>query len=280
MHCRYYLNITTLHTISYIMYCYKNIEKQDLWGTGHRLFTCYDLGGGAADAIIVVICCGLWGRRHVGSGPWPGSRPGGARERPRVVERQRLGVQSIMRRSVRRGGSAWWRGLRLALGLVGLRRLRGRVARGVDAVFAGVASGGDGWVMGGAGCVGVTGLEGKGTGLFGRGWGLLLGAFRGEHNYHMILTILMVLNNQNRNVHSLTSPNHVWTRPPGSTLRVGGSYCKMEWTIPLGRGGGHELTGWAVEIQWIQVSIHQHVICASHLTRKCCIGARTHAYNL
>lgn len=68
------------------------------------------------------------------------------------------------------------------------------------AVFAGVASGGDGWVMRCAGCLGVTGMGGKGAGLFGWGWGLLLGA----------------------------SANHVWTRPPGSTLNVGGSCCKME----------------------------------------------------
>lgn len=46
---------------------------------------CYDLGGGAADAITVVICCRLRGRRHVGSGPWSGRWPGRAREGPRVV---------------------------------------------------------------------------------------------------------------------------------------------------------------------------------------------------
>lgn len=48
-----------------------------------------------------------------------------------------------------------------------------------EAVFAGVASGGDRWVMRRAGCLGATGMGGKGAGLFGRGWGLLLGAFRG-----------------------------------------------------------------------------------------------------
>lgn len=266
-------------TAQYFLYITikKPKNKHDLWGTGNALFTCYDLGGGAAEVIIIVICCRLWGRRHVGSGPWPGSWPGGARKRPRVVEWQWVGVQSIVRRSARRGGSSGGGGLRLALGMLGWRRLRGRVARGVDwAVFAGVASGGDGWVMRCAGCLGVTGMGGKGAGLFGWGWGLLLGAFRRKQNYYyMILTILMVLNNQN--IHSLTSANHVWTRPPGSTLNVGGSCCKMEWTIPLGRGGG--LTGWAVEIQGIQMLINQHVICALHLTRKCCIGARTHAHN-
>lgn len=130
---------------------------------------------------------------------------------------QRVGLRTIMRRSVGRGGSAGGRRLRLPLGLVGLRRLRGRVARGVDwAVFALVASGGDGWVMR-AGCLGVTGLGGKGADLLGRGWGLLLGA----------------------------SANHVWTRPPGSALRVRGSYRQMDRTIPLGRRGGRDLTGWA-----------------------------------
>lgn len=54
-----------------------------------------------------------------------------------------------------------------------------------EAVFAGVAAGGDGRVVRGAGCVGVTGLGGKGAGLFGRGRGLLLGAFRGKDNYYM-----------------------------------------------------------------------------------------------
>lgn len=140
-----------------------------------------------------------------------------------MVKRQRVGVQSIMRWSARRGGSTGGGGLRLPLGLVGLRRLRRRVARGVDcAVFARLASGSDGWVKRGAGCMG------KGAGLFGRGWGLLLGAFGGKRNYYRILTILMVLSNQNRNVRYLTSANQVWTRPPGSTLRVGGSYCKMD----------------------------------------------------
>lgn len=53
-----------------------------------------------------------------------------------------------MGRSVGRCGSARGRGLRLPLGVVDLRRLWGRVVRGVDeAVFAGVAAGGDGWVM-------------------------------------------------------------------------------------------------------------------------------------
>lgn len=100
-----------------------------------------------------------------------------------MVGRERVEVQAIMRRSVGRGGTAGGGGLRLPLGLMGLRRLRGWVVRGVDeAFFAGVASGGDGWVMRGAGGLGVTGLEGKGAGLFWRGWGLLLGAFRGRHN--------------------------------------------------------------------------------------------------
>lgn len=194
---------------------------------------CYDLGGGAKEAITVVISCRLWGRRHAGSGPWPGRRPGGAREGSRVVG-QRVGLRTIMRRSVGRGGSAGGRRLRLPLGLVGLRRLRGRVARGVDwAVFALVASGGDGWVMR-AGCLGVTGLGGKGADLLGRGWGLLLGA----------------------------SANHVWTRPPGSALRVRGSYRQMDRTIPLGRRGGRDLTGWAVGIQQIQMLMHENVICA------------------
>lgn len=51
-----------------------------------------------------------------------------------------------------------------------------------EAVFAGVASRRDRRV-------GVPRLGGEGAGLFGRGWGLLLGAFRGKHNYHMILKI-------------------------------------------------------------------------------------------
>ncbi|TNN66150.1 hypothetical protein EYF80_023628 [Liparis tanakae] len=103
-------------------------------------------------AIIVVIYCGLGGRRHAGSGPWLGGRPGGAGERPRVVERQRVGVRPIVRWRVRRSGSAGGRGLRLPQGLESLRRLRGRVARSMDrAVFAGVASRGDGWMMSGAG---------------------------------------------------------------------------------------------------------------------------------
>lgn len=161
---------------------------------------CYDLGSGAADATIIVTSCRLRGRRHAGSGSWPGSRPRGARERSIVGGRQRVGMGSIMRWSVWRGWSAGRRGLRLPLGLVGLRRLRGWVARGVDGVFFdSVASWGDGWVMRGPGCL-DTGLGCEGAGLFGRGWGLLLGA----------------------------SADHVWTGPPGPTLRVLGSYCKID----------------------------------------------------
>lgn len=50
-----------------------------------------------------------------------------------------------------------------------------------EVVFAEVASGGDGWVMRGAGGLGVAGLGGEGAGLFWRGRGLLLGAFTGKH---------------------------------------------------------------------------------------------------
>lgn len=94
-----------------------------------------------------------------------------------------------------------------------------------EAVFAGVASRGDGWVMKKARGLGVTGLGGKGAGLLWWGWGLLLGSFRVKHNYYIALT--MTLNNRNRNVHFLTSANHMRTSPPGSTLRMGGSYCEM-----------------------------------------------------
>lgn len=50
-----------------------------------------------------------------------------------------------------------------------------------EVVFAEVASGGNGWVMRGAGGLGVAGLGGKGAGLFWWGWGRLLGGFTGKH---------------------------------------------------------------------------------------------------
>ena len=158
---------------------------QKHWNTGNvrggKQFTCYNFGGGVEDAIIVVTHGRLRGRRHAGPRSWPRGRPGGAGQRPRLVEGQRVGLLNVVRWGVRRGGSAWRRGLRLPLGMNGLRRLRRRVVRGVDqALFAGVPSGGDGWVMRGAVCLGATELGGKGAGLLRRGWSLLLGAFRGK----------------------------------------------------------------------------------------------------
>lgn len=44
-------------------------------------------------------------------------------------------------------------------------------------------TGRDGWVLRGTGCLGVTELRGERAGLFGWGWGLLLGAFRGKRTY-------------------------------------------------------------------------------------------------
>lgn len=59
-----------------------------------------------------------------------------------------------------------------------------------EAVLAGVPSGGDGRVMGGAGRLHVAVLGGKGAGVFRRGGGLLLGAFHVEiwllHHINMI----------------------------------------------------------------------------------------------
>lgn len=56
------------------------------------------------------------------------------------------------------------------------------MARRLDqAVFAGVASGGDGWVMRGAG--GVASLRGKGAELLGGGRSLFLGAFGGKRPF-------------------------------------------------------------------------------------------------
>lgn len=65
---------------------------------------------------------------------------------------------------------------------MGLWGLWGWVVWGMDeVVFAEVASGGNGWVMRGAGGLGVAGLGGKGAGLFWWGWGRLLGGFTGKH---------------------------------------------------------------------------------------------------
>lgn len=142
-----------------------------------RTFTCDDLGGGAADAVAAVVCGGLGGRRHVGSGAWLRNGPGGAREGPVLVGRQWAGLGALRKRGVWRGGGAGWRGLGLYGGLVRGWRLRGGVSRGVDgAVLARVAPRGDGGIMGGARCL-ATRLRCKWTGLFWGGGGLLLGTF-------------------------------------------------------------------------------------------------------
>lgn len=104
------------------------------------------------------------------------------------MEGQRVGVRAVVRRGVRRGGRAGGRGLRLPLGLLRVRGLRGRVARGVDeGLFAGVAARRDGRVMRGAGGRGVAVLGGEGAGLLGWGRSLLLGGFRGKQNYYIVI---------------------------------------------------------------------------------------------
>lgn len=200
------------------------------------MFTCDDFGGGATVAITVVIGCRLRGRRHAGSGPRSGSRPGWAREGAGVVGRHRVGGRAVVRRCVGRGGAAGRGGLELPLGA--LRGLRRRVARRLDqGFFAEVTSRGDGWV-------GAAGLGGKGDGLPGWGRGLFFGPFRRKPSHH---------NNVNEPRHGdrrpLTSVNHVWTSSSGSTLGMGDSHCQEGQTIPLGRGCGRELPSLAAEIE-------------------------------
>lgn len=97
------------------------------------------------------------------------------------------------------------------------------MVRGLDqAVFAVVASRGDGWVVSG-----TRPLGGQEAGLFWWGWGLLLGSFRGKHNHYIVLAMTLKQITKNGTVHVLTSANHMWTRPPGSTLRMGGSESEM-----------------------------------------------------
>lgn len=154
-----------------------------MWCHHIALFTCNDFGGGATAAITVVTGCRLRWRRHAGSGPRSGSRPGWAREGTGVVGRHRVGGRAVVRWSVGRGGGAGRGGLRLPL--VGLRRLRGRVARRLNqGVFAGVTSRGDGRLMRWAGRVGSTGLGGEGAGLPGWGRGRFFGPFRRKRSHH------------------------------------------------------------------------------------------------
>lgn len=154
-----------------------------MWCHHIALFTCNDFGGGATVVITVVISCRLRWRRHAGSGPWSGSRPGWAREGPGVIGRNQVGGGAVVQQSVGRGGGAGRGGLWLPL--LALRRLRGRVAWRLDqGVFAGVTSRGDGRVIRWAGCVGATGLGGEGAGLPGWGRGRFFGPFRRKRGHH------------------------------------------------------------------------------------------------
>lgn len=94
--------------------------------------------------------------------------------------------------------------------------------------------------------MGAAGLGGEGAGLPGGGRGRLFGAFRKKRS-----TRLGKLDGTGGARQPLTSANHVWASASGSTLGLGGSHCQQGQTVPLGRGGGHELPSWAVEMKQI-----------------------------
>lgn len=140
-------------------------------------YTCYDLGGRAADTITSLNSWGLWGWGHAGSHSRFRSWPWGARQGARGVRRK----WPVVRKSVRRH---WWgggRGLWIFLRLVDRRGLWWWMARGLDGVFAEVATRCGGvWRTG---YLGVSGLRSYVGCLFGWGWGrgLLFGAFQTKH---------------------------------------------------------------------------------------------------
>lgn len=233
-------------------------------------FTCNNLRGRVADAITVVVSCRLRRRRHAGTGLGSWSWPRGARERSKVAGWE--WVWPIVRRSVRRGGTARGRVLQLPLGLVSCRRLRGWMARSLDqGVFAGVTTGCDGWVLRGTGCLGVTRRRGKWAGLFGWSRGLLLGAFRGKHTFWIFFMTLPMLKTRVGDYDSLTSADHVWTGPPRTSLW--GSYSEMNRPIPLRRRGGHVLTGRAVKTPQLQVLTHLRAMWPQHSRIVCSTNA-------
>lgn len=83
--------------------------------------------------------------------------------------------------------------------------------------------------------------------LGGAGAGFLVPSEGNDH----IITTSAILDRRQRDCRPLTSANHVWTSSSGSTLGMGGSHCQKGQTVPLGRGGGHELPSRAVEIEQI-----------------------------
>lgn len=109
------------------------------------------------------------------------------------------------------------------------------------------------------------GWEAKGLAcLGGAGAGFLVPSEGNDH----IITTLAILDRRHSDRRPLTSANHVWTSSSGSTLGMGGSHCQKGQTIPLGRGGGHELPSWAVEIKNLSLICHRVLFIA----RKCSIG--------